>query len=103
MAVSDYGIGIPSSVNNYLLAKGKTKLSDIDCVKWSIKENKTTQSIPQNAGKGLDNVNTFVRRNQGAWKLWTNNVILNGRIAGNSYGDNPIYGFKGTLAQISII
>jgi hypothetical protein len=102
IAVSDYGIGIPKSVNNYRLKEGKPPLSDIDSVKWSLKENRSTYSIPQNAGRGLDNVNSFVRKNKGNWKLISGNASLNGQAGRNSYSENFIYGFKGTVVQISI-
>jgi|GEM_PF-4384984 hypothetical protein len=46
----------------YRLENGQAALSNIDCVKWALKENKTTHSIPQNAGRGLDNVNSFIKK-----------------------------------------
>jgi anti-sigma regulatory factor (Ser/Thr protein kinase) len=103
MAVSDYGIGIPKSVNEYRLGQGEEKISDVDGVKWAIKENKTTQSIPQNTGRGLDIVNSFMKKNKGTWKLLSGNAFLDGSSSGkNQYKENFIYGFKGTVVQLDI-
>lgn len=102
LAVSDLGIGIPESVNTFLKTNKCEKKSDIECVKWAIKENKTTLSIPQNAGKGLDNVNCFVRAINSSWKLYTDNVQLFGYPSGNRYLENNIHNFIGTLIEVSI-
>lgn len=102
MAVSDLGIGIPMSVNNYNRENDRPTISSKECVSWALELNKTTQSIPQNAGKGLDNVKSFMRANSCVWRLFTNDVLLNGYPSGLRYEENPISFFKGTLAQLNI-
>jgi hypothetical protein len=103
IAVSDLGIGIPESINNFRLTNKKIILSSKDCVKWALEENNTTQSIPQNMGKGLDTINSFVSSNLGSWELFTNGVRLcKYPSSSNRYNDNPIINFKGTLIQIII-
>jgi len=102
LAVSDLGIGIPESVNTFLKTHKRDKKSHVECVKWAIKENKTTLSIPQNAGKGLDNVNCFIKAINSSWKLYTENVQLFGYPSGNRYLENNIHNFIGTLIEVSI-
>lgn len=103
MAVSDYGIGIPKSVNRFRLENNEHPFSDIDCIKWALKENRSTFSIPQNAGRGLDIVNSFIKKNKGTWKLLSGKAFLNGLQSGkNSYSEDFIYGFKGTIVEIDI-
>jgi hypothetical protein len=102
LAVSDFGIGIPHSVNSYMLGQNRPILLAIDAVKWAVKENMTTKSVPQNMGKGLDNLKTFMSSTGNSWELYTNEALLNGYPSNNRYRDNPIPHFKGTLAQINI-
>jgi anti-sigma regulatory factor (Ser/Thr protein kinase) len=102
LAVADFGIGIPHSVNNYRLGEKETSLPDIDCVKWAIKENKTTKSIPQNMGKGLDLLKTFLKTSNNHWVLYSDKVKMKAAPWGNRYEQNPIAHFKGTIAQIKI-
>jgi len=102
LAVSDLGIGIPKSVNAFFKINKHELRSPIDCVKWALKENKTTLSIPQNAGKGLDNVNSFLRAINSHWKLYSEDVQLFGYPHKNQFLKNTIYNFMGTLIEISI-
>lgn len=102
LAVADFGIGIPRSVNSYMLGQNRPTLLAIDAVKWAVKENMTTKSIPQNMGKGLDNLKTFMSTSGNSWELYTNDALLNGYPSGNRYQENLIPHFKGTLAQINI-
>lgn len=102
LAVADFGIGIPHSVNNYRLREREKPLAAIDCVKWAIKENKTTKSIPQNMGKGLDLLKTFLKTSSNQWMLYSDKVKMRGTPWGNRYERNPIAHFRGTIAQISI-
>jgi hypothetical protein len=102
MAVSDYGIGIPGSVNGSRRNKNQTMLSEIDSIKWAIKENNTVHSIPQNAGKGLDTVNSFVKENMGELKLMSGGAQLTGISGKNNYSSNIVQGFKGTVIQVTI-
>lgn len=102
VAVSDLGKGIPKSVNQYKLDQGEGRLTDIECVKWALEENKTVKSMPYNAGKGLDTINHFVKTNKGSWKLFSGDVLMRGFPSRNNYESNPIYNFTGTVIQINI-
>lgn len=102
LAVADLGIGIPMSVNAYRIEQKEESLSSKDCVVWALKENNTTKSIPQNLGKGLDNVKSFMKANNLNWKLYSENVLVNAYSSGLKYEENPIVFFKGTIAQLTI-
>lgn len=102
MAVSDLGIGIPRAVNNYHLAKFLEPLTNKDCIKWALEDNKTTQSTPQNRGRGLNTVLSFVKANSGEIQLYSDDVEMIIGIKGEKFLNNPIYGFKGTSCQIHI-
>ncbi len=102
LAVSDLGIGIPMSVNSFNKSKNQKELSSRECVIWALKENMTTKSIPQNMGKGLDIIKSFMGKTNLTWKLYTNDVLMNGYPSGIKYEENPISFFNGTLVQLNI-
>lgn len=56
--------------------KGENLLSPEDTVKWALKLKKTTQSMPYNAGRGLDTISSFVKVNQGSWQVYTDSVKM---------------------------
>lgn len=103
LAVGDLGFGIPKTVNNYFSNKGAETVSQEDAVKWALKLNRTTQSMPHNAGRGLDTVCSFVKVNNGSWKLFSGNVKMMGNGMRNHFFDNPIINFIGTVIEIIII
>jgi hypothetical protein len=102
LAVSDLGIGIPMSVNNYNKENGIEEFTAIKCVEWALKENMTTKSIPQNKGKGLDNIQSFMKANDCNWTLYSDIVLMNGNPLGIEFKTNPISFFRGTLVQLNI-
>lgn len=102
LAVSDLGIGIPYSVNSFMQRKGENLLSPEDTVKWALKLKKTTQSMPYNAGRGLDTISSFVKVNQGSWQVYTDSVKMFSDPSGNIFEENPIENFKGTVIEINI-
>jgi len=102
LAVSDLGIGIPSVVNGYLHSIGEKSLGSEDCLKWAIKENKTTRSIPNNMGKGLDIVHSFSKANGCKWGILSADAQLIGYPSGNRFYQNPIEHFKGTIVSLEI-
>lgn len=102
-AVSDLGIGIPESINNFMLTAKQPKLTNIECVKWAMEENNTTQSIPQNKGKGLNNIASFVISNKSEMKLFTNDVRMQIYKSGKfNNSQNPIFNQIGTIIQVTI-
>jgi hypothetical protein len=102
LAVSDLGLGIPKTVNQYFYKKGKEQVSQEDGVKWALKLNKTTESMPYNAGRGLDTVGSFVEANKGSWEILTEEVQMRGNEKGNIFTKNPIDYFIGTVIEITI-
>jgi anti-sigma regulatory factor (Ser/Thr protein kinase) len=102
IAVADLGIGIPMSVNTFKKTLGEKELTSKECIVWALKEDMTTKSIPRNQGKGLDNIKSFMRKNKCSWKLFSENVLMNGYPSSNNYEVNPISFFKGTVVQLNI-
>ncbi|MEX2568460.1 MAG: hypothetical protein WD431_21125 [Cyclobacteriaceae bacterium] len=102
IAVSDLGNGIPRTVNSFLNNRGFAQLSQKEAVKWALKLNRTTESLPHNAGRGLDTICSFVRANKGSWILLSDQVKMHGTKKQNIFSQNPIDYFIGTVIEISI-
>ncbi|HEX4887404.1 MAG TPA: hypothetical protein VFV37_05085 [Luteibaculaceae bacterium] len=100
--VGDLGVGIPEAVNTYMAAKSLPIMSQTDCLKWAVKENNTIGSFPYNAGKGLDNLSSFIHSTDSSWKLSTSGVVMNGFPSGKRYAANSIHNFVGTLVEVRI-
>ena len=62
----------------------------------------TTKSIPQNKGKGLDIIKSFMKSNNSSWRLYSEDIFMYGFPSGNKYDKNAISFFKGTLIQLNI-
>ena len=102
IAVSDLGYGIPRTVNKFFQEKDLTPLSQVEAVQWALKLNSTTKSMPYNAGRGLDTINSFVDANQGEWRLFSDQVLMSSQMGKARFDTNPIEDFIGTVIEISI-
>jgi hypothetical protein len=96
--VADLGVGIPFSINNYYRKSGIRALNDQECLLLSLKPNFTTQSIPQNKGKGLDNVRSFILANQGTLLIYSETGFYKIKKENQEeVCDNPINYFKSLI------
>ena len=106
VVVGDYGIGIPYSVNRYLKTTNQIedKLNDLDALRWALVLNNSAKSIPNNQGKGLDNVLTFTKANGGNLFIYTNGAFLRTSEKDNElvFDNNYIHSFKGTIVVFTI-
>ncbi|MDN3204574.1 hypothetical protein [Algoriphagus sediminis] len=102
IAVSDLGNGIPRTVNRFFQGKGFDLLSQVDAVKWALRLNSTTKSMPHNAGRGLDTINSFVYANNGEWSLFTDQIQMISKNGKPRFAKNSIDYFVGTVIEISI-
>jgi hypothetical protein len=102
VAVSDLGIGIPFSVNSFMQRNGHPLLTAEETIKWALQFRKTTQSMPYNAGRGLDTISTFLQKNEGCWSLYSDSIKMESSLQCNKFEVNPVKNFKGTVIEISI-
>lgn len=85
-SVCDFGIGIPTSINNYLRSKDSPILSEMESLMKAFELHFTTQSTPRNRGRGLDNIKGIITSNKGVLRVISNSVCYimdNGKV--NSY------------------
>lgn len=102
IGVSDLGRGIPNAVNAHLRDNKKPTLSHQEAIEWAITLNKTIKSKPQNQGKGLDNINSFITANRSHWLLFSGEVRMVSSLGGKSFFPNPIKNFIGTVIELNI-
>lgn len=99
IAVSDFGIGIPTSIRR----RFQLEKSDNELIEYALKEGVSTESIPQNRGAGLSNImKTLTSNGVGEFTIVSNCGIV-------SVQDNSIVAsyaleetYPGTFFEISI-
>ncbi|PNY18712.1 ATP-binding protein [Streptococcus parauberis] len=101
IAVSDFGIGIPSSIRENF--KEKNSLDDNKLIEYALKEGISSRSVPQNRGAGLSNIiNTITSNNVGEFTIISNCGkvrVLDGEIKESIILEQP---YLGTFFEIII-
>lgn len=102
IAVCDFGVGIPSSINEFLRANSKPYLSELEALEKAFINGFTIKSVPNNGGLGLDNLKSCTLECGGKITIITN------RICYKIYANKPIemvelvnY-FEGTMIYITL-
>ena len=73
--VCDFGIGIPTTVNNFLNSIGKDKLNNIEALLKSFEYRFSTRSQPHNQGFGLDTIASNIKSLNSKALVISNNVL----------------------------
>lgn len=76
IAISDFGIGIPKSVNNYLKKRSLPKLSDEKAIKKAFDLKFSAKTKPHNAGFGLDTIKTILNESNGILHVVSNKGVF---------------------------
>ena len=101
-AISDLGVGIPQTVNDYMKSIGRAVLPDFEAVAWAFEKGKSVRSRAHNLGVGFDNIISNLH-NIADIQIYTDNVFCTIDIKGNrQFSVNPISNFIGTLIEITI-
>ena len=101
-SVCDFGIGIPTSINNSLINKGEQKIEDYQAIMHSLEKGYSIRSTPKNRGFGLNNILSLTENSNGLLSIISNNGVLE-KEAGKMYrvGETN-YNFKGTLVKVRV-
>lgn len=75
VSVSDFGMGIPASVNRFLRKQSKEPIMPAEAVKWALKLHYTARSRPHNRGWGLHTVSTGIEVLRGQLVIQTSRVV----------------------------
>ncbi|WP_400193312.1 hypothetical protein [Hymenobacter sp. B81] len=103
IAVADFGMGIPNSVNRYLESQGQNQLTPVDALRQALQLHFSAKSRPHNRGRGLDTLRTGLAALGGTLTIQTSQAIYHIDSAGNPYpkalaGEN----FPGTTVAIRL-
>ena len=101
-AISDLGVGIPTTVNEFIKQKGNSPLSDFEAMEWAIQKGRSVKSQKYNIGAGLDTI-VNILKGTGNLEIYSGNALLKSHPSGYlRYVKNPIKNFIGTLIEITI-
>ena len=102
LAVCDFGLGIPATINRTLESRGLEKLSDCEALEKAMEKNFTSQSTPNNRGWGLDNISSVVRANAGQLFFLSNFASLTQNPEGVVQTFENSTSFPGTLVVVTL-
>jgi hypothetical protein len=102
ISLCDFGVGIPTKINEIWQASGKDKLSDAAAIRASLVRRISSQSTPQNRGLGLYNLFNIVRKLNGEISILSNNGVFNRYASGEIKAYKPNIFFSGTLITITL-
>jgi Histidine kinase-, DNA gyrase B-, and HSP90-like ATPase len=77
IAICDFGVGIPTLINRYLLQNGQEEISSMMAFKKGFENNFSTKSTPRNKGYGLDLLRAIVKNSNGQLRVISNDVMMN--------------------------
>ena len=75
IAVSDFGMGIPKTVNRFLQSQGQEPITATEALQKALELRFTAQSRPHNQGRGLDTIHTGVRELNGMLTIQSSRAI----------------------------
>ncbi|MGJ8743829.1 ATP-binding protein [Polaribacter sp.] len=100
-SVCDFGIGIPTSINNSDV-QGTKEIEDWKAILKSLERGFSINSTPRNRGFGLNNILELTESSNGKLLIISNNGIVE-KQAGNVYrAGNVGYDFSGTLIKVEV-
>ena len=85
IAVSDFGMGIPQTVNRFLLSQRQEPVTAPEALRKALELRFTAQSRPHNQGRGLDTLRTGVRELNGTLTIQTTRAIYHVSREGAEY------------------
>lgn len=103
-AVCDTGIGIVNRVNAYHIKNGKEPLLSEDAINWALVDENTTQSTPNNRGRGLATLSSSIKYLDGEVWLLTNDkgLFISHKKEEQIKKFHPSEMFHGTAFEIGI-
>ncbi|TYP99111.1 hypothetical protein C7447_102429 [Tenacibaculum adriaticum] len=100
-SVCDFGIGIPTSINN-AETQDIEKMEDWKAILKSLERGFSINSTPRNRGFGLNNILELTESSNGKLLIISNNGIVE-KEAGKIYrAGNVGYDFSGTLIKVEV-
>lgn len=85
IAVSDFGMGIPQTVNRYLQSQRQEPVTAPEALRKALEFRFTAQSKPHNQGRGLDTLRTGIQELNGTLTIQTTRAIYHVRRDGKEF------------------
>ena len=101
-AVCDFGIGIPTSINQMRRAMGAASLPEPAALREALRRGVTTRSTPRNRGFGLDSLATSVQALGGELIFMSNFALLTQNATGEIRAATLPYCVPGTLIVVTL-
>jgi hypothetical protein len=101
-SICDFGIGIPTKINNLWVEHGKDELSGEDALRAAFFRHITSKSTPRNRGFGLTTLLDIVRSLNGELIVLSNNAVFHYMQDGSIKSYPPNISFEGTLIIITL-
>lgn len=100
-SVCDFGIGIPTSIHNYI-TENLQNFEDWKAILRSLEKGFSVRSTPRNRGFGLHNILELTETTNGRLVIISNNGIVIKKAGENYIAGNKNYNFSGTLIKVEV-
>lgn len=101
-AICDFGIGIPTKINEYWIANGYVKMTEDKALEQAFTLHVSSKSTPQNKGLGLPNLMSNVQSLRGDLDVYSNYALLNYTDLKGSEFYMANKSFSGTLIKLKL-
>jgi hypothetical protein len=102
ISICDFGIGIPTKINNFEAESGRQRLSDKEAMRLALTLGFSTKSTPRNKGFGLSTVIDCVKSLNSGIKIISNEAIYMIDNQGDEYTLCTEQNFLGTMIVITL-
>ena len=106
ISICDFGVGIANKVNSYLKKEGAKELTNAEALEKALQLGFTTKSKPNNAGRGLDNILSYVKTTNGEIQIITNRALYSNKVKNSIpmpiISDDMKLSFNGTVIEIKL-
>ncbi|GAA3918328.1 hypothetical protein [Hymenobacter algoricola] len=103
LAVADFGMGIPKSVNHFLASQQQEQLSAVKALEQALQLHFSARSRPHNRGRGLNTLRTGLAALGSTLTIQTSQAIYHVDSAGNAHPKSlPGENFPGTTVSIRL-
>lgn len=101
-AVCDFGVGVPTKINEMWQKSGKARLTDEDALRAAFRRKVSSKSTPRNRGLGLFYLLSNVNYLKGSLTLYSNSALLNYDASNGTRMYKSNQSFRGTLINLNL-
>ncbi|MES2284682.1 MAG: hypothetical protein V4547_03265 [Bacteroidota bacterium] len=102
ISLCDFGLGIPTTVNNYFLKHNKPMVGSLDAIEWAFKKGNSVRSKENNGGLGLDIISSITKSLNGTLVIISNDAHIMQQPDGSIVKKELPKAFLGTQVVVSL-